>query len=78
RQIDQARVIVICSLPEHRRKLIPLALMYLSLQGGIKKGKPYKQTDSSWVWEDNLPSRKIIEASGSYLYKKYRMYEKEL
>ena len=78
RQIDQARVIVICSLPEHRRKLIPLALMYLSLQGGIQKGKPYKRTESSWVWEDNFPSRKLIEASGSYLYKKYRMYEKEL
>ena len=42
RQIDQGRVIVVCSLPEYRRKMVPLALIYLGMQGGIKKGKPYK------------------------------------
>jgi len=78
RQIDQGRVIAICSLPEYRRKMVPLALIYLGMQGGIQKGKPYKRAELSWVWEDNSPSRKLIEASGGKLYKTYRIYEKVL
>ncbi len=78
RQIDQGRVIAICSLPEFRRKMVPLALIYLGMSGGIRKGKPYKRAELSWVYEDNLASRKLIEASGGKIYKTYRMYEKTL
>jgi len=78
RQIDQGRVIAICSLPEYRRKMVPLALIYLGMMGGIKKGKPYKRAELSWVYEDNFPSRKLIEASGGTIDKTYRIYEKEL
>ncbi len=78
RQIDQGRVIAICSLPEYRRKMVPLGLIYLGMQGGIKKGKPYKRAELSWVYEDNAPSRKLIEASGGTIYKTYRIYEKAL
>ncbi len=78
RQIDQGRVIAICSLPEYRRKMLPLALIYLGMQGGIKKGKPYKRAELSWVWENNFSSRKLIEASGGKIYKTYRIYEKTL
>jgi hypothetical protein len=78
RQIDQGRVIAICSLPEFRRKLVPLGLIYLGMQGGIQKGKPYKRAELSWVYEDNFPSRKLIEASGGTIYKTYRIYEKAL
>ncbi|HBL14659.1 MAG TPA: hypothetical protein DD379_25370 [Cyanobacteria bacterium UBA11162] len=78
RQIDQGRVIAICSLPEYRRKMVPLGLIYLGMQGGIQKGKPYKRAELGWVWEDNFPSRKIIEAAGGKIYKTYRIYEKAL
>jgi hypothetical protein len=78
RQIDQGRVIAICSLPEFRRKMVPLGLIYLGMQGGIQKGKPYKRAELSWVYEDNFPSRKLIEASGGTIYKTYRIYEKQL
>ncbi len=78
RQIDQGRVIAVCSLPEYRRKMVPLALIYLGMQGGIRKGKPYKRAELSWVYEDNFPSRKLIEAAGGTIYKTYRIYEKEL
>jgi hypothetical protein len=78
RQIDQGRVIAVCSLPEHRRKLVPLALIYLGMKGGIQKGKPYKRAELSWVFEDNMSSRKLIEASGGTIYKTYRIYEKSL
>ena len=78
RQIDRGRVIAICGLPEYRGKLVALALVYLGMQGGSRKGKPYKQAELSWVWEDNLSSRKIIEATGAKIYKTYRIYEKAL
>ncbi|UZQ53923.1 hypothetical protein OOK60_15740 [Trichothermofontia sichuanensis B231] len=78
RQIDRARILVICSLPEYRRKLVPLALIYLGMQGGIRKRNPYTWAELSWVWEDNYPSRRLIEASGGQRYKTYRMYERSL
>jgi GNAT superfamily N-acetyltransferase len=78
RQIDQGRVIAICALPEYRRKRVALALIYLGMMGGIKKGKPYQRAELSWVYEDNFPSRKLIETSGGKIYKTYRIYEKAL
>lgn len=78
RQIDQVRVVTFCCLPEYRNKMVPLALIYLGMQGGTKKGKLYQRAELSWVWEDNLPSRKLIETSEGKRYKTYRVYEKVL
>lgn len=78
RNIDQGRVLLFCCLPEYRRKMVPLALIYLGLQGGLKKGKPYKRAELGYVYEDNMPSRKLIEATGGKIYKTYRIYEKNL
>ncbi|MBD2451696.1 GNAT family N-acetyltransferase [Nostoc sp. FACHB-152] len=78
RYINQARVIAICSLPEYRRKMVSLALIYLGMQGGIQKAKPYKSAELSWVFEDNFSSRQLIEATGAKIYKTYRIYEKLL
>lgn len=78
RQINQARVLVVCSLPEYRRKMLPLALIYLGMQKGTENNKPYRRAELSWVWEDNIPSHKLIEAAGGKIYKTYRIYEKAL
>ncbi len=78
RQINQARAIAQASLPEYRRKMVSLALIYLAMEGGIKKNKPYQRAELSWVWEDNLAPRKLIEAAGGKIYKTYRIYQKAL
>lgn len=78
RQVHTARVFAIGSLPEYRRKLVPLALIYLGMKGGSTKRKPYVEAELSWVYEDNFPSRKIIEATGATITKTYRIYEKSL
>ncbi|NJK27861.1 MAG: hypothetical protein HC925_04085 [Coleofasciculaceae cyanobacterium SM2_3_26] len=78
RQIDRCRVIAICALPEYRRQMVPVALIHLGMQGATQPGKPYKQAELSWVWEDNTNSRSIIEATGCRLYKTFRVYEKQL
>jgi hypothetical protein len=48
------------------------------MQGGVQKGKPYKQAELGYVYEDNSPSRRVIEATGAKIYKTYRIYEKAL
>jgi len=78
RQIDQVRVVVICSLAEYRRKMVSPALIYLGMKGGTQTGKTYKRAELGYVFEDNLPSRKLTEASGAKIYKTYRIYEKFL
>lgn len=78
RQINELRVIAMCSLPEYRRKMVSLALIYLGMEGSIKEDKPYQRAELSWVWENNLSSRKLIEAAGGKIYKTYRVYEKKL
>ncbi len=74
RQIEQARVIVICCLPEYRRYMIPLALVHQAFE----QGKSYESAELSWVYGDNDPSRHLIEATGATIEKTYRMYEKQL
>ncbi|MCE3016238.1 MAG: hypothetical protein ACK56W_03105 [Pirellula sp.] len=37
-----------------------------------------KHVEMSWVLEDNLGMRKIIETVGATHYKTYRVYEKSL
>jgi GNAT superfamily N-acetyltransferase len=78
RQVDQGRVILFACLPEYRRKMVPLALIYLGMQGGLKKGKPYKRAELGYVFESNLTSRKLTEASGGKICKTYRIYERSL
>ncbi|WNZ27124.1 hypothetical protein HJG54_29885 [Leptolyngbya sp. NK1-12] len=78
RMIDQGRVILIASRPDYRHKMVPLALIYLILTNHSQSYKKYRRAELSWVWEDNLPSRKLIEISGGKVYKTYRLYEKAL
>lgn len=78
RQINQGRVVVICALPEHRRRMVPLGLIYLGMSSGTQKRKPYQQAELGYIYEDNLPSRHVTEATGAEIYKTYRIYEKAL
>lgn len=78
RTIERVRVLAFAALPEHRRKLIPLAMVHLAFQGGTKKNKRYTWAELGWVYEDNMSSRKIVEKAGGKIYKSYRIYEKSL
>lgn len=78
RTIETVRVLAFAALPEHRRKLIPLAMVHLAFQGGTKKEKRYTWAELGWVYEDNMSSRKIVEKAGGKIYKTYRIYEKAL
>jgi hypothetical protein len=42
------------------------------------RAKGFRQIELSWILEDNLPMRRIIEAIGGRAYKTYRVYSKSL
>ncbi|MGF1538407.1 MAG: hypothetical protein ACFB4J_18250 [Elainellaceae cyanobacterium] len=79
RFIDQARVLVICALPEHRRRMVPLGLIHLGFTHGRQKRRnSYRRAELGYVYENNGPSRSIVEATGAKIYKTYRIYEKAI
>lgn len=58
----------------HRGQLLP----FLLIDAGATQARAlgYGSFESSWVLEDNLPMRSILEAAGARIYKTYRIYEK--
>ena len=63
-----------------RRTLLGSALILMvleSLRRGLTK-EGLERIELSWVLEDNLPMRRVIESIGGRIYKTYRIFEKSL
>ena len=75
-----ARVALMGVRKEYQRRLIGAALAYMVIDTArypvIKKG--VTDVEMSWILEDNLEMRKMIEAIGSKISKRYTIYRKEL
>jgi hypothetical protein len=56
--------------------LVPFLIINSMREGALPRG--LLNVELSWILEDNLPMRRIIEALGSDPYKTYRVYEKVL
>lgn len=59
-----------------RGQLLPFLLIDAAQAEARKLG--YKSVEMSWILEDNLPMRSILEAVDAQPYKTYRIYEKSL
>ena len=78
RKIDDLRLMLLGVKEKWRGRGIE-ALMIKKGFEGIKSFKDkYKNIEFSWILEDNLPIIYISEMIGGSVYKKYRIYEKEL
>jgi GNAT superfamily N-acetyltransferase len=55
-----------------------LALAVIDTVRSYHLGRGTKRAELSWILEDNLPMRRMIEALGGNHYKTYRIYEKNL
>jgi len=55
-----------------------LALSLIDRVGQVARPKGYQQVEMSWILEDNMRMRSMIESLGGKVYKRYRMYEKFL
>ncbi len=76
RKISDIRVLTMGVKEEFRKKGIEGLLYLESFKAAMRKG--YRHAEMSWILEDNAPMRKGCELMGGKLYKKYRIYEKNI
>ncbi len=77
---DTGRVMLMGILRRYRHNLIGAAIAY-RLIGALRASllaRGIKRVELSWILEDNLRMRGVIESLGAKVYKRYRIYEKAL
>ncbi|MCD6416250.1 MAG: N-acetyltransferase, partial [Planctomycetes bacterium] len=76
RAIDTVRVITLGVVKEHRKRGIDALLIHELQKNGVRRG--YRAGEFSWVLEDNVLLRRMLERMGADCHKTYRIYEKNL
>jgi GNAT superfamily N-acetyltransferase len=76
RKINGARILIMFTIPEYRKKGVSFAIYHQIFLNGIKKG--YTWGEGSTIGETNHNMRNDIESMGGRKYKTYRVYKKEL
>ncbi|MCX8069921.1 MAG: hypothetical protein N2738_05395 [Thermodesulfovibrionales bacterium] len=76
KKINQGRLLLFGIVPEFRNKGIE-ALLFREVHKGLLKSK-IRRIEFSWILEDNTPTIKIAELFGGELYKRYRIFQKQL
>lgn len=74
--IDQFRMVILGLLPEWRGKGLEAVMIDEIYKNALRKG--YRRCELSWVLEDNRAIIRGLEASGTQLYKVYRLYQRDL
>ena len=64
----------------YQRTALGLAIAFLMIDAVRVRGRArgIREVELSWVLEDNQGVRSLLEAIGSVVYKRYRLYEKPL
>jgi hypothetical protein len=78
--LKSARVPLMGILRKHHGSLLGatlLPLMFHRLKGPFF-ARGLEQVELSWILEDNMPMRRVLEGIGAKPYKTYRIYEKAL
>jgi hypothetical protein len=70
-----ARVITLGVKSSHRGRGLESVMLYEGLQVGYRLG--LRAAEASWILEDNVPMRRLLEIFGAEVYKIYRIYEGE-
>ncbi|MGC8743724.1 MAG: GNAT family N-acetyltransferase [Verrucomicrobiia bacterium] len=73
---DGCRVITLGVIEKYRNKGLEAAMLNEGFKVGISLG--IKKAEASWILEDNVQMRRVMEYFGGVVYKKYRIYQKEL
>lgn len=76
RKINQGRLLLFGIVPEFRNKGVD-ALLFEEVHKRIIK-TAIKRIEFSWILEDNEPTKRMVEVFGGRLYKRYRIYQKDL
>ncbi len=76
RKIDCARIFIMFTIPEYRKKGVSFAIYYQIFLNGVKKG--YVWGEGSTIGENNHTMRTDIESMGGQKYKTYRIFRKNV
>ncbi|HTL54334.1 MAG TPA: GNAT family N-acetyltransferase [Candidatus Limnocylindrales bacterium] len=72
----RTRVLTLGVKEKYRSKGLESALLIEGLRVGFESG--VTESEASWILEDNVMMRRVLEAIGGRVYKTYRIYEKQL
>ncbi len=77
---DTSRVILMGVLRRYQQNLLGAAIAYGLIEAlrSALLARGIKRVELSWILEDNLRMRGVIESLGARAYKRYRIYEKSL
>ncbi|MDA8389079.1 MAG: hypothetical protein M0Z58_10530 [Nitrospiraceae bacterium] len=78
RRIDALRLMLLGVKKEWRGRGVEALMIRQGFEGIKKSGDKYKRIEFSWILEDNLPIMHISEMIGGHIYKRYRVYEREI
>jgi len=73
KRLPVVRVLTLGVKKEYRSKGLETAMLIEGLKVGFKAG--VKRAEASWILEENVMMRRVIEAIGGQAYKTYRMYD---
>ena len=79
-RVEAGRVALMGVRKLYQRTALGLGLACLVIDAVRRaaQAQGLREVELSWILEDNLPVRRIIEGLGGALYKRYRIYEKAL
>jgi GNAT superfamily N-acetyltransferase len=72
----RTRVITLGVKDKYRGKGLESAMLIEGLKVGIKAG--VRESEASWILEDNVMMCRVLEAIGGRVYKTYRIYERRV
>jgi hypothetical protein len=61
---------------KYRNHGLEAVMLKEGFKTGFKVG--FKDAEASWILEDNVMMCRLMEVFGSSVYKRYRIYEREL
>jgi len=75
-RIKNLRLMAMGVVREYRNKGIGPIMYYNSLRAALEKG--FRECEFSWILEDNRETLKVAAMMGGEVYKRYRVYKKDL
>lgn len=76
KKIKTVRVLALGTLQEYRKLGIDVCFYVRNLMTAKQKG--IKRAEASWILENNVAMNRALEHIGGKVYRKYRIFEKEL
>jgi GNAT superfamily N-acetyltransferase len=74
--ITRLRTVMLGVRKAYRNKGLEMVLIDEYVRRGLERG--YTESECSWILEDNHAINNGIEASGGWIYKRYRLYQKDI